>query len=80
MNLAPVQEFGRRNTKINTHTFKFLNLYHSLSLPLFYLLGVDTHLKSALHSLNLTSQYGTFKVLQGEVNKKIRSEMGEYGI
>ena len=78
MNLAAVHEFGRRKAKINTHMF--LNLYHSLSLPLFYLLGVDTHLKSALHSLNLTSQYGTFKVLQGEVNKKIRSEMGEYGI
>ncbi len=33
----------------------FLNLYHSLSLLLFYLLGVDTHLKSGLDSLNLTT-------------------------
>ncbi len=36
-----------------TNLAMFLNLYHSLSLPLFYLLGVVIHLKSGLDSLNL---------------------------
>ncbi len=49
--LAAVHEFGRSNAKINTHMFH--NFYLSLSLPLFYLLGIDTYLKIGLNSLNL---------------------------